>query len=306
MTVMTSGLTQAPLQFPTLDVLEGRHQGVNLVLTQQTYAIGSDAADQLVLGDAGVAAHHLTLRLDGARVHLEARGEEIRLEQRGHTRLLARGTGYRASLPVILQIGEARLRLSGPSQPAAPVPVWYGRPQWLIAVLFMGLCAGAVAMLQPVGERLPLASQAAESIPRAGQHMTLDQARADLQQQAKASGLQGLAVAIQGQGLRVAGSILPAQREAWQALQRHFDAHYARQFVLHGDVRVSPPTPRPLLNIQAAWFGTNPYVIDATGERLYPGSMLDGGWRIERIAEQRIQLVHDRERFDLTLATSED
>lgn len=302
MTVMTARLTQATPPAPSLEVLGGRHQGVNLLLTQACYVIGSDAADQLVLGDAGVVAGHLQLRLDGRRVCIEARGEQVVLEQRGRQRLIARGTGYRTELPVVVRLGEARLRLSGAPGSAPVVPVWYGRPQWLLALGVMGLCAGAVAMLQPAPA--PAATHSAKPVAPLATALepTLEQARQDLQQRARVAGLQGLSVTTHAQGLRIAGSIAPGQREAWQSLQRQFDTRYGRQFVLHGAVQVRPPTPRPVLELQAAWFGSNPYVIDSRGERLYPGAVLDGGWRIERIADDRIQLAHEQERFELSLA----
>jgi len=305
MTVMTARLTEVPRQFPTLEVLDGRHQGVNLLLTEGCYVIGSDAADQLVLGDAGIAAGHLRLRLDGQRIGIEALGEQVLLEQRGRRRLIVRGTGYRADLPVVVHLGGARLRLRGAPGTAPMVPVWYGRPQWLLAMIFMGLCAGALAMLQPAQMPSPSTTGSPTIPARPAAEPTLEQARQELQQRMKSAGLEDLSVTSHAQGLRIAGSISAAQRDAWQALQRHFDAHYGRRFVLHGAVQLRPPTPRPELALQAAWFGPNPYVIDTTGERLYPGALLEGGWRIEQIADHRIQLAHERERFELTLAAPE-
>ena len=305
MTVMTARLTEVPMQFPTLEVLGGRHQGVNLALTEGCYLIGSDDADQLVLGDPGVVAGHLRLRLDRHRVCIEAQGEQVLLEQRGRSRLIARGTGYRADLPVVVQLGEARLGVRAAPGTVPAAPVWYGRPQGLLALAFMGLCAGAVAMLQPVdGASSATLPGPALSVPPPSEP-TLEQALQDLRHRAESAGLEEVSVTAHAQGLRIAGSIAPTQRDAWQALQRHFDARYGRRFVLHGAVQVRAPTPRPALNVQAAWFGPNPYIIDTTGERLYPGAVLEGGWRIERIADDRIQLAHERERFELTLAAPE-
>lgn len=305
MTVMTARLTEVPKQFPTLEVLGGRHQGVNLALTEGCYVIGSNGADQLVLSDPGVVAGHLRLRLDQHRVCIEALGEQVMLEQRGRSRLIGRGTGYRADLPVVVQLGQVRFSVRAAPGTVPAAPVWYGRPQWLLALVFMGLCAGAVAMLQPVDSSpagtVPIPALAAP-LPS---EPTIQQARQDLQHRAEIAGLDEVRVTADAQELLIVGSVAPTQRDAWQALQRHFDARYGRLFVLHGAVQVRAPTPRPVLTVQAAWFGPNPYVIDTTGERLYPGAVLEGGWRIERIADDRIQLAHERERFELTLAAPE-
>ncbi|WP_236551377.1 SctD/MshK family protein [Billgrantia tianxiuensis] len=57
----------------------------------------------------------------------------------------------------------------------------------------------------------------------------------------------------------------------------------------------------PALQFQAVWFGDNPYVVDARGERLYPGAPLQEGWVLAEIAEGRVTVRRDGTEFSLTL-----
>lgn len=297
---------------PRLEVTAGVHRGVSLTLDEAVYRIGSGAAANLMLRDAGVAERHLTLRLGVRHIDVEATGDDVRVIRGGRETLIARGHGYRGRLPVELRIGTATLRLARPQTggPAAN-PVWYGKAQWAIAALFMFLCAGALAVLRDT----PIYSAAPESLQRlsiaeeeqpaeAPRAASLQLARADLASQAKAAGLNNLKLDASAGQLRVSGTLEPGQEQDWLALQQYFDGRYGRQYVLRGDVSVRESAARPRVNFQAVWFGDNPYVINASGARLYPGAPLEGGWKLERIEEGQVVLVLGDERFALTLGPS--
>ncbi|KIP87902.1 MULTISPECIES: FHA domain-containing protein [Pseudomonas] len=295
---------------PRLDVTAGIHRGVSLSLDEAVYSIGSGAAANLMLRDAGVAERHLTLRFSARHVGVEATGGDVRVIRGGRETMIARGHGYRGRLPVDIRVGDATLRLAMPQRGTAANPVWYGKAQWAIAALFMFICAGALAMLrdspmyaaEPESlQRLTIAEEQPAQVPRAA---SLQLARADLASQAKAAGLNNLKLDASAGQLRVSGTVEPGQEQDWLALQQYFDGRYGRQYVLRGDVSVRENAARPRVNFQAVWFGDNPYVINASGARLYPGAPLEGGWKLERIEDGQVVLALGDERFALTLGPS--
>ena len=296
---------------PRLDVTAGVHRGVSLPLDEAVYSIGSGAAANLMLRDAGVEERHLTLRFSARHVGIEASGGDVHVIHAGRETTITRGHGYRARLPVDIRIGEATLRLGMPQRggPAAN-PVWYGKAQWAIAALFMFICAGALAMLRdgpiydPAPESLQRLSITEEQAVPAPEAASLQLARADLANQAKAAGLNNLKLDAGAGQLRVSGTVEHGQEQDWLALQHYFDGRYGRQYVLRGDVSVRESAARPRVNFQAVWFGDNPYVINASGARLYPGAPLDGGWKLERIEDGEVVLALGDERFALTLGPS--
>ncbi|TBU91567.1 hypothetical protein DNK34_07880 [Pseudomonas dryadis] len=292
---------------PRLEVTAGVHRGVSLVLDEAVCSIGSDETSSLVLSDADVAERHLILRFSGRQVGVEACGGDVRVFRAGRETLLPRGHGYRGRLPLELRIGEARLSLAETARGAASAnPVWYGKAQWGIAAAFMFICAGALAMLRdgPLLEAEPMRVQVAGELaePEARTRgASLELARADLARQAEAAGLNNLQLSVSVGQLQASGTVEAGQEQDWVALQQYFDGRYGRQYVLRGDVHVRESAARPRLNFQAVWFGEKPYVINASGARLYPGAPLEGGWKIERIEAGQVVLALGAERFALTL-----
>ena len=307
-TVSSSALPDSA-DLPRLDVIAGLHRGVSLALDESVYSIGSGAGAGLMLRDAGVALQHLTLRFSARHVGIEAIGGDVRVIRAGRETTVAHGHGYRGRLPVDIRIGEATLRLELPQRGGlAGNPVWYGKAQWAIALLFMFLCAGALAVLRDGPAQVPESLQrltiAEDQLKPAPKAASLQLARADLAGQAKTAGLKNLTFEVDAGQLRASGTLEPGQQQGWLALQQYFDGRYGRQYVLRGDVHVRESAARPRVNFQAVWFGENPYVINASGARLYPGAPLEGGWKLERIEDDQVILALGDERFALTLGAS--
>jgi hypothetical protein len=94
-----------------------------------------------------------------------------------------------------------------------------------------------------------------------------------------------------------------SQQEAidWAAIQQWFDQTYGGRIVL--TTKISPPgEPRtmPALPLQAIWYGERPYIVTADGERYFQGAVLDNGWIIRDIGEDRLLLAKDGETVALT------
>ncbi|MCE8033366.1 FHA domain-containing protein [Halomonas sp. MCCC 1A11057] len=122
-----------------------------------------------------------------------------------------------------------------------------------------------------------------------------------LAQRLTEAGLEGLQVRDAGNHLIVAGEFPPERYEEWRDVQHWFDQHYGSRQLLISEARPRLSVDSPALQFQAVWFGDNPYVVDARGERLYPGAPLQEGWVLAEIAEGRVTVRRDGTEFSLTL-----
>jgi hypothetical protein len=302
---------------PVLSITHGLHQGVCLSLDRSVYILGSAADADLLLSDGGIAERHMALRFANGQVAVEAIGGDVFVFG-AHARemLIPAGKGHRARLPLDIRIGEARLTLTREDDPlrapasASGVPAWLRKPQWVIALLLMFLCVGAFAFR---GEPAPLAPGSAafpapfsvRSSGEAGQPgqptATAADARLWLEQQLASAELAHVKVVeVDGQ-LSVKGFYDPAQKAQWRSVQHAFDSRFGQQVMLHPDVVPRAEIARPRVRFQAVWFGTNPYVINDSGKRLYPGAPLADDWTLHSIENNQVILARGEERFTFTL-----
>lgn len=286
------------------------HVGVSLPMDAPVCVIGAGASDDLVLSDPGVEAKHVRLRFSAQHVTIEALGGDIQLFAAGQATRIARGHGFRAALPFEIQLGQATLALQPPfSAPRQDAPVWYGKPQWLIAGAFMFICASALAMFrdtQPEGSLAFIDNPPATGLERPVEQVpSLSKVRSDLAARASKSGLKGLNLFVVNDQLKAKGTLTPEQRPQWVALQQYFDGRYGRHFVLHSrEVAVREPGAQPRVSFQAVWFGEDPYVIDSSGARLAAGAPLSDGWVIKDIKDGMVELARGDEAFFFTLAAA--
>lgn len=315
MTALTS-FAAAPVAasakaMPVLEITHGLHQGVSLPLDKSVYIVGSAATADVLLSDAGIVERHMALRFTDGHVAVEAIGEDV-IVRGAHARdvRIHAGNGYRARLPVTIRLGEARLTLSRgdtvPPRPMTVTPVALGWPlnrRWIIASLLMFLCVGAFAFRgEPVS---PLAMSTIDktspspAVPERGS--AAPQAKAWLEQRLTAAGLDRIEVSqVDGQ-LSARGSYGPTQKSQWISVRQAFDSRFGQQVMLLPSVVARPAIDKPRVRFQAVWFGRNPYVINDSGERLYPGAALSEDWTLERIENDQVILARGEERFTFTL-----
>lgn len=307
------GSTASGNSTPVLQITQGLHQGVCLPLDRSVYIIGSGADADLLLSDAGIAERHLVLRFDNGQVAVEAVGGDVlAYGSHGRETLIPAGKGHRARLPLDIRIGEARLTLSLSGVTDTPhtasarrIPAgWQRKPQWVIALLLMFLCVGAFAFRSEPVSPLALAGADKEPLPTSQPRRsaaTVGDARVWLDQQLAAAGLKQVKVSeVQGQ-LSVQGTYDPAQKSQWRSVQQAFDSRFGQQIVLHPNVIARAEIAKPRVRFQAVWFGANPYVINDSGKRLYPGAALADDWTLESIENNQVILARGEERFTFTL-----
>ncbi|QHD10125.1 SctD/MshK family protein [Pseudomonas sp. R76] len=295
MTALISLGPVAGIGAPTLTVTGGLHQGSSLVLDQPVYTLGADLAADLVLSDPGIAGLHLRLRFEGDQVAVEALGGDVLLS--GNVRI-PHGSGHRARLPVQLRLGAAGVSLALPEGAQKPSDARRPFTPWIVAIVLLFLCAGALA----VRNDAPMAQTAvtAADVP-ALKKPSRELAKAWLEQQLQAAHLEAIKVTNANGQLSAVGSFEHSQKPQWLALQQAFDQRYGQQIVLNPRVAVRADAARPRVRFQAVWFGTHPYVINDSGKRLYPGAALADNWVLERIENNQVILARGEERFTFTL-----
>lgn len=289
---------------PVLDITRGLHQGVHLTLDGAVYTIGSAASADLILSDAGIAGRHMVLRFVEGRVAVEAlEGDVVVVGPHGQETRIPMGNGHRARLPLEIAVGDARLRLGSgaPIQaPPASSSIWQSKIHWILALILMCLCVGAFAFR---GDPVAPAALATNAPARAPQLLpaTAAQARLWFEQQLLAADLKSIKVSEAGAQLLAEGAYDPSQKPRWIALQQAYDRQFGQQVMLQANVSAHSEIARPRVRFQAVWFGANPYVINDSGKRLYPGAALADGWTLERIESNQVILARGEERFTLTL-----
>lgn len=295
MTALISLGPVAGIGAPTLTVTGGLHQGSSLMLDRPVYTIGADLAADLVLSDPGIAGAHLRLRFfEGGHVAVEALGGDVLLG--GNVRI-PQGSGHRARLPLQLRIGSASVSLALPEGAEKPSDAPRKYTPWIVATVLLFMCAGALAFRND-----PPPSPVAAAVDAAPVKKTSrEQAKAWLEQQLQAAHLDAVKVSNSNGQLSAVGSFEQSQKPQWLALQQAFDQRYGQQIVLNPKVAVRADAANPRVRFQAVWFGTNPYVINDSGKRLYPGAALADNWVLERIENNQVILARGEERFTFTL-----
>ena len=315
---------------PELEVTGGFHSGVSLALDEGTYSIGSTPNADIVLRDPGVASEHALLRIEGGNVRIEAVGGDLGVGEE----LVTEGHGCKLRMPVEIAMGDARLKLSHPggaetglfSGKLQPVGNFIARKP-LMAAGGVICCALVVSIATREASSPIKVAEAGSSEPKqlaltkaayysdvdslakiggkvepaaATQHASVEEAATQLLAKLKAMNIQSLRVTSGDKRVVVAGSLTKREAASWTSVQQWFDESYGGRVVLTANVSIGEGKGAPTLRLQAIWFGERPYVITEEGAHFYEGALLENGWTLQRIAEDRIVLEREGESLALT------
>jgi hypothetical protein len=317
-----------------LAVVSGIHHGVVITLACADYAVGSAPNADIVLRDPGVAAEHARLRVERGLVCVEATGGNVAVGQT----FVEKGHGCRVREPVDITLGEARLRLSpidsadgvlglelrkflaGRSHALGEAPSGVelrkflaDRPRALVGavtclilavsiVVARGFASSARAPTAEGSTRVAFTDRA--EIPQSTTNeqaatTTMDHAMRDLTDHLARANIHMLHISTVDDRLVVTGKLNRQEAVAWAAVQQWFDQTYG-DFVLTANVTVGDGQDTPSFQLQAVWYGDQPYVIGSDGERYYQGSVLDNGWVIREVDEDRLLLNKGSETLVVT------
>jgi hypothetical protein len=315
---------------PHLEVVGGFHSGVSLALDEGSYSIGSTADADIVLRDPGVATEHALLRIEAGGVRIEAVGGDLGVGDD----LVTQGHGCKLRMPVEIAMGEARLKLSHPGGADAglfgkgflPFGSFLARRPMMTAggVICAALAVSVATREAPsplkaaagasMTEQKPLALTKAayysdvdtlgkygtQAEPAAAQVVSVEEAATQLIAKLKSVNINALRVTAGDRRVVVAGSLTKREGESWTSVQQWFDETYAGRVVLTANVAIGDSKSAPSLRLQAIWFGERPYVITEEGAHFYEGALLENGWVLQKIADDRIVLEREGEALALT------
>jgi hypothetical protein len=304
-----------------LEVIAGAHRGAVLSLDRSEYRIGSSPAADIVLSDPGVAPEHAVLRIDGDSVRLEAVGADLTVGQEP----LPSSRGCHIRLPVSFSLGAAQIHLSdlGQREPGRNA----GHP---LAVAGALACAGLMIALM-AGEFPQMADNAGRTLATMSPYSRANRddvsrdsvsqppassstaegggtSRASMQDamialkvRIDAAQIQTLQIRAEDGRLVATGTLAGPDVAEWTTIQQWFDKTYGGGIVLAS--RIAPPggpPAMPALQLQAVWYGENPYIVTADGGHYYKGALLDNGWVVRDIGEDRLVLAKGGETVALT------
>jgi hypothetical protein len=300
-----------------LEVVAGAHRGAVLLLDESDYRIGRSPDADIVLSDSGVAPAHAMLHvgrdmLTGrTMVRIAATGGDIMVGQEK----LPRSRGCRAKLPVSIGLGETRVDLSdagaGGVAPAdirktlTAVGVAAGAA-FAIAVATLAFRASGSADVR-APERLTSGQPAGLSTANVSSAFALaaEEAERALNARLDAAKITTLRISAENGRLAATGTLAGQQASEWAAIQRWFDQTYNGRIVLTTRIdRPGGPRAMPALQLQAVWYGDRPYILTADGEHYFTGAVLDNGWIIRDIGEDRLLLAKEGETVALTYRLS--
>jgi len=279
-----------------LRVTGGRHVGAVSSALGESQIIGSSLDADLVLTDPGVCAHHV--RIGASRLGLELVVLDGTVRADGG--LLGPGKTVITQFPATIEIGEAKIEIA---REAA-----FERKK-----VASFLSAGAVAVISLIAltdwywsagnpgrapgqepSTMNTAAQAGHgSLP--GPEVTSAAADA-LRQHLLSQNITTIDVKA-GSGIVIAaGSMVPEREAEWQSAQMWFDETYGQKILLKTDVVLIAAAPvKAPVTIQSVWLGKAPYLIDGEGRKYWVGSVLKGGWVLEKVEEGRVLVSKDEQ-----------
>lgn len=296
-----------------LEVVGGLHSGVNLALEDGRYSIGSKAGADIVLRDAGVAAQHVLVVVEGKTVRVEAIGGDLLV---GDDELMA-GHGYRVRLPAVLTIGEASLKLSrtgGQSAIVERLPDIAG----FVAERPVAVAAGALGFVfaltlvtyalqggpgDRTRSRSPLANGSANTalaIVAGAVEETAAKAQKELGDKLRDAGIDTITLASKGNQITASGRVPQNLASEWTAIQSWFDQSYAQKILLTASVKVGQSVGKPVFHLQAVYLGERPYIIVDNGAHYYQGAVVENGWILQSIDDKGIVFRKEDEKLVLT------
>ncbi|MGF1619753.1 MAG: FHA domain-containing protein [Rhodomicrobiaceae bacterium] len=310
-------LTPQP-SFPHLDIVEGLHHGVNLVLEEAEYLVGANVEADIVLRDEGVLPNHAKLFLGKSELSVEATGGDVVI---GQTRI-AIGHGSRIRLPAKLTIGKAVLQIApgagGGRSPIDPRAIVDHAAQHPVTVASAALACAAAALFVSQAMRgaetdwspviaADLADKAFSETRNVGplnaaalSHSSTESAVAELGEKLKEAGINTIRLNAGDGRVSAEGRLGDEQAADWTSVQRWFDTKYGSSAVLTTNVAIGPLSGPAPVRMQAVWFGQRSYIIAENGSRYYEGAILESGWIVQQIAENRVLLRKADETLALT------
>lgn len=274
-----------------LTIESGPQQGATLELKAGQNRVGVSLDNDVVVSDTSISAAHFVLECGSPSV-LRALEPGIRLES-GAT--LRTGQLYSSRQSFLFSVGNTLFRFD--QSVTSPPP---DRADWrirLVAPAALAVCAlcllvvfapaaGTTGIIRPPPGK-PTVHPV--SMPSPTDRATLTRVVA---LRLEAANLPDLNTGSVADGaISVSGDLTPEQRISWNETKQWFDGAYGSRAVLIDRTRST--TSLAPLSIAAVNPGPSPFIIDRSGQKLFPGSKLPNGWTVDRIEAERVVVRRD-------------
>ncbi len=284
-----------PLGVWHLDVVSGPNAGASVPLRDGRYRLGSCIDNDIILADPAMADHQAILSVGGGGATLEPAAPGI--QSRG--KRLHAGEALNVAGGCELAVGDTFMKFTPPPRRARrrwPVALAGAVPLVLMTSLAFGLTHSHVKHKPALVVHTAAVAAPARLAP------TPADAQTALQIHLAGAGLSPAVALSQTNGAVVAtGALQAAQLPAWTAAHMWFDGRYHGSIALVDQVAKGQPPAGPSFAIRAVSSGDVPYVIDTRGERYTVGAVVDGGWTIQYIGNDRVTLRKDGREVSETL-----
>lgn len=285
-----------------IQIVDGLHKGAQISLNLGDYTVGSSPNADIVIRDAGVAAEHAILRIDRSAVFVEAIGGDVMAGEK----LIRKDLGCRIRMPETLSVGKSLLEMKRIGEVSA-LPEVLQPISHAITSRPLLVAAGVVAcaLVFSVASRgLPILTQpkSPDVTGATGSQAVTDdmvkEAAGKIKEKFVAAGVTSVNVNAADKHIVVSGAVSKRDQTTVSNTEKWFDETYRGNIVLTMDLKVSEKV--PAFRLQGVWYGDRPYVVLEDGTHYYEGATMNNGWRLQKIADDRIVLNKDGESLALT------
>ncbi|MBY3517397.1 hypothetical protein HFN76_35685 [Rhizobium laguerreae] len=277
------------------EVLSGLYSGLMGNSAPGTNLIGSGLDSDMVFVEQRLEPHHFRISFlhDSMGVEVEAVAAGISIEGRGD---IAAGERVVVPIPVVIHAGTMSILWSAPDAAQAGSTGMPSLSISMVAMVLVGLLGiGAFSAFFFYGDSYtfsansPGVEPASEQITNRPDDQVNQAAVKALQQDVDRAGLHNIKIASANGVLTANGTVMPASVARWQKVQQWFDHRTSGALTLVSGVAIKEEKAPPSIAVEAVWRGALPYLLIG-GQKYFVGALLDEGWTVDRIEEDRVLL----------------
>ncbi|NHO29874.1 hypothetical protein GOB82_07430 [Acetobacter farinalis] len=278
---MKPGQTVTTLSAPWLVIKSGPQAGCSLALQTGALCVGKSLDNDAVIADMALADKHFKIQKTFFGIKLVALEGSLQLPS---GKVLTKNSSFLSRKSLEFSAGNTNFELVVPKRINA-------RTYGLAGILVVLLGFAYLSSVFPRHSSRPTSPLPSVSSAQQGDGNAAHSMQHALQEKLAAQHLSAVRVSATTDGAVIAsGSAQPEQRALWSATKLWFDETYGTHALLLDHVSFTHVATRSPVQIAAVALGAAPYVIDMSGQRLPPGSVVEDGWIIDQILPDSILL----------------
>lgn len=274
-----------------LTIENGFQFGAALPLQPGVHRVGGDLTNDVVVIDPELTDSPFSVE-HGKATRLHATSTDLRLQNGS---VLRAGRSITVRSPLNFSAGSTRFHLDPNKGEARRTFSRGSQVTTFVAAALLG--AALLVITASPAETSPssVATIASDRVVAKAPEFSVAEVAKSLSSRLHVSGLAGLRSELDTDGtVTVAGSLLPGQQPAWSSVKQWFDSTYGMKIALIDRVSLNKVA-APLSVAAVRSDGASPFVIDQSGQKLFVGSSLPGGWTVDAIEQTRVLVKRNSE-----------